>query len=85
VRTLRRIEIGPLRDRRLKVGQWRVLTRGEVGELLEATKANASAPPPKRVRRAWSSRPPRRPEDHRGQGSRGPLRRDTAGRRETRR
>jgi 23S rRNA pseudouridine2605 synthase len=36
VRTLRRVEIGPLHDRKLKTGQWRHLTRGEVGELLTA-------------------------------------------------
>jgi 23S rRNA pseudouridine2605 synthase len=36
VRTLRRVEIGPLQDRKLKTGQWRHLTRGEVGELLTA-------------------------------------------------
>ncbi|NOT29999.1 MAG: rRNA pseudouridine synthase, partial [Planctomycetes bacterium] len=34
VKSLRRVEIGTLRDKRLKTGQWRVLTRAEVGELL---------------------------------------------------
>jgi 23S rRNA pseudouridine2605 synthase len=38
VRTLRRVAIGPLRDRRLKLGHWRPLTRSEVGGLLEATR-----------------------------------------------
>lgn len=41
VRTLRRVEIGPLSDRRLKTGRWRRLTRAEVGLLLEATRPGA--------------------------------------------
>jgi 23S rRNA pseudouridine2605 synthase len=36
VRTLRRIRIGPLEDRRLKPGQWRELTEREVGALRSA-------------------------------------------------
>jgi 23S rRNA pseudouridine2605 synthase len=45
VRTLRRVEIGPLSDRRLKTGQWRRLTRAEVGELLEAARPGAKVRP----------------------------------------
>jgi 23S rRNA pseudouridine2605 synthase len=41
VRTLRRVEIGPLSDRRLKTGRWRRLARAEVGLLLEATRPGA--------------------------------------------
>jgi len=37
VRNLRRVTIGPLRDGRLKLGHWRVLTKAEVGGLLAAT------------------------------------------------
>ena len=37
VRTLRRVAIGSLRDRKLKIGQWRPLSLTEVGELLEET------------------------------------------------
>ncbi len=39
VRSLRRISIGPLQDRRLKLGQWRPLVRAEVEELLSAAGA----------------------------------------------
>jgi len=72
VKNLRRIQIGPLEDRRLKVGHWRVLTRGEVGELLGATAPAAhpkSATPVRRrsasgtKRRPWSARPPRLGDD----------------------
>jgi len=76
VRNLRRVEIGPLRDRRLKVGQWRTLTRSEVGELLDATKPGAGGViwPRKRAgsssRRPWSKRPPRRPDERRSHGRR---------------
>jgi 23S rRNA pseudouridine2605 synthase len=66
VRHLRRVEIGPLRDRKLKSGQWRVLTKSEVGALLEATRPGARAGVrPRRftrssgpARRPWSTRPP---------------------------
>ena len=37
VRTLRRIRIGPLEDRRLKPGQWRELTEREIGALRSAS------------------------------------------------
>ncbi len=37
VRSLKRVSIGPLRDRRLKVGEWRPLTRAEVEELRSGT------------------------------------------------
>ena len=93
VRNLRRVEIGPLHDRRLKVGQWRTLTRSEVGELLAATAPGASGVlrPQRRggkgsspSRRPWSRRPPRRPDDERRPLQRGPERRGRAGRREKR-
>jgi 23S rRNA pseudouridine2605 synthase len=91
VRTLRRVEIGPLRDRRLKVGQWRVLTRAEVGELLAATQPGAKPASPEMrrrpahsgsssTRRPWSSRPPRRGKDERQ--SRRPARGGRGGQRE---
>lgn len=35
VRSLRRVSIGALSDRKLKTGQWRFLTKAEVGMLLE--------------------------------------------------
>jgi 23S rRNA pseudouridine2605 synthase len=94
VRTLRRVEIGPLQDRRLKTGQWRTLTRSEVGELLGATAPGASGTirPRKRAgkssyssRRPWSSRSPRRQAaEERRPFQRGPARGGRAGRREKR-
>lgn len=95
VRTLRRVEIGPLHDRRLKLGQWRHLTRGEVGELLAATTTtgtgSATAAPvqrPKRsqqshggVRRPWSAKKPRK-HDERGGRRAGSGRGGRSGRRE---
>lgn len=57
VRTLRRVEIGPLSDRRLKTGHWRRLTRAEVGRLLEAARPGA---------RPAAGRPRRRPDTRRG-------------------
>jgi 23S rRNA pseudouridine2605 synthase len=97
VRNLRRVEIGPLRDRRLKLGQWRTLTRSEVGELLGATRPGAgrvlhprrrsqgSATPGygNGSRRPWSRRPPRRHDEH-GPSARGPGRGGRAGGREQR-
>ncbi len=41
VKNLRRVEIGPLRDKRLKTGRWRMLTRPEVGMLLSAASPRA--------------------------------------------
>ena len=97
VRNLRRVEIGPLEDRRLKVGQWRVLTRSEVGELLEATKPGAAAKgepgaarPRKHFysqgsaqkRRPWGARPPRKSGDDRSSRARGPQRGGRAGQRQ---
>ena len=94
VRNLRRVEIGPLQDRRLKTGQWRTLSRSEVGELLAATSPGASGvvTPRRRAagkgsyssRRPWSSRSPRRPADDRRPFHRGPARGGRAGRREKR-
>ena len=94
VRNLRRIEIGPLQDRRLKLGQWRTLTRSEVGELLTAASPGASAvrAPRRRAagkgshssRRPWSSRAPRRPDDDRRPFHRAPARGGRAGRGEKR-
>jgi len=83
VRTLRRVQIGELQDRRLKTGKWRALTRAEVGALLNETAAGAAqsaAHPRKRryakssgsTRRPWSTRPPQKTED-RGRRS-GPQR-----------
>ena len=92
VRNLRRVEIGPLRDRRLKLGQWRTLTRSEVGELLGSASPGASGTiRPHRgaskgshsSRRPWSSRPPRRSSDERRPFLRG-ARGGRAGRREQR-
>lgn len=71
VKTLRRIRIGPLEDRKLKVGHWRRLSTSEVGALLAATKQESAAPPGARARkghrksfssskRPWSDRAPRR-------------------------
>jgi 23S rRNA pseudouridine2605 synthase len=91
VRNLRRIQIGSLADRRLKLGQWRTLTRSEVGELLDETKPGASGVvrPFQRTgkgshssRRPWSKHPPRRREDERRPFQRGPARGGRAGRRE---
>jgi len=74
VRTLRRISIGPLQDRRLKTGAWRTLTKAEVGGLLSATAPQRGAsgtvavPRPRRnkfpgkpgaARRPWSAKKPR--------------------------
>lgn len=96
VRTLRRVEIGPLQDRRLKTGHWRTLTRAEVGELLGATAPGASATsatlrPHRRTskssyspRRPWSSRSPQRPAEERRPLQRRPARGGRAGRREKR-
>jgi 23S rRNA pseudouridine2605 synthase len=92
VRNLRRIEIGPLSDRRLKVGRWRTLTRSEVGELLGATMpgAGGTIQPRKRTghgthssRRPWSQRRPRRPAEER-RPFHGATRGGRAGRREKR-
>ena len=88
VRTLRRVEIGPLSDRRLKAGRWRTLTRAEVGQLLEAASPGAKTPKraqapvkkdgPRRGsyggRRFTGSRPPN------GSGARGFERRGSGGR-----
>ena len=78
VKSLRRVRIGPLQDRRLKTGHWRVLTRSEVGELLAETAPGAIPRPERRVgantgarRRPWSKYPPRRADDQRGRGGRG--------------
>lgn len=55
VRKLRRTAIGPLKERGLKVGHWRPLTRPEIDELLSVS---AEAGPTGRPRRARKS-PPR--------------------------
>lgn len=44
VEHLRRVAIGPLRDARLKTGQWRTLTDEEVVRLQKAARATAAAP-----------------------------------------
>lgn len=56
VKELRRVQIGSLTERGLKVGHWRPLTRSEVSELLDLT-LEPSPPPPRSKRR---SRPPAR-------------------------
>jgi len=57
VRDLRRVEYGSLKERGLKVGHWRPLTRDEIAELLDlAREENAGPPPRKKPRR------PQRPE-----------------------
>jgi 23S rRNA pseudouridine2605 synthase len=79
VRNLRRVEIGPLRDRRLKLGQWRVLTRSEVGMLASASAAGAGGKARERrarsagggSRRPWSARGPHRRGDERRARPRG--------------
>jgi 23S rRNA pseudouridine2605 synthase len=79
VRTLRRIEIGPLTDRRLKTGHWRRLTRAEVGMLLEATRPGARAEggagrprrPTRTGGRSPGARPSRRPARSGRQGGGG--------------
>jgi 23S rRNA pseudouridine2605 synthase len=78
VRSLRRIEIGPLSDRKLRVGQWRHLTRKEVGDLLQAARppAEGEVRPRRRAaaksaspsKRPWSKRPPQRTEKGRDRG-----------------
>jgi 23S rRNA pseudouridine2605 synthase len=71
VRSLRRVEIGPLRDRRLKAGQWRVLSRSEVGALLTAASpqgAGGGRVESGARRRPWSARAPRRPDERRAGG-----------------
>ncbi len=101
VKSLRRVEIGPLRDKRLKTGQWRVLTRPEIGALLSEASPTASgeARPRKRVastsssgaRRPWSafkpgaSKPGFSKPRRSGSRSHGPERGGRAGRREKRR
>jgi 23S rRNA pseudouridine2605 synthase len=95
VRTLRRVEIGPLQDRKLKTGQWRHLTRAEVGELLSAA-SPSGAPAPVRprkggkqshgyTRRPWSDKKPRQKDERGGRRTQGgradrPGRTDRTGR-----
>jgi 23S rRNA pseudouridine2605 synthase len=93
VRNLRRVEIGSLRDRRLKLGQWRVLARAEVGMLLGETGPTAGGATPARrrathagagkKRRPWNARAPRRAGDGARPRQAGPHGR--AGRRERQR
>jgi pseudouridine synthase len=45
VETLTRVAIGPIRDSRLKSGQWRDLTEAEVAALKRASTAPAARPP----------------------------------------
>ena len=56
VRDLRRVRIGALTDRGLKVGQWRPLTRDEVKALLANEEISAGRP----GRRSGGARPTRR-------------------------
>ncbi len=57
VKRLRRIQIGPLRLKGLRVGEWRELTSGELASLRRAARA-IPQPPPGRSR---SAGPPERP------------------------
>ena len=68
VRTLRRISIGPLQDRRLKTGAWRTLTKAEVGGLLSATA-------PQRDASGVAVAPERRPRRNKFPGKPGAARR----------
>ena len=52
VRELARTRIGPLTDRRLKVGTWRDLTKEEVTTLQALANRPAPTPPPRRPRPA---------------------------------
>ena len=95
VRNLRRIRIGPLEDRKLKLGQWRRLSSAEVGALLAATKppagAASQAPAVRRrpahrksyasSKRPWSRTPLQRPDEQRKKQRR-PQRGGRAGQRE---
>jgi 23S rRNA pseudouridine2605 synthase len=95
VKSLRRVEIGPLRDKRLKKGHWRMLTRAEVGELLSAAapQADGEGRPRRRApakssssaRRPWNPDKPKRPFERRGPRTRSPERGGRAGKREKRR
>ena len=63
---LKRVAIGPIRDARLKVGQWRELTPAEVQKLRAATKKPnsleaASAPAPRPDARLAEALPRNRP------------------------
>lgn len=98
VRSLRRIRIGPLEDRKLKLGQWRRLSSSEVGALLAATRPHAgstsSAPKAEPARRRPAhkksfsnskrpwSRTPLQRADEQRRKSRGPKRGGRAGQRE---
>jgi 23S rRNA pseudouridine2605 synthase len=58
VRELARTRIGPLTDRRLKVGTWRDLTKEEVTTLQALANRPAPTPPPRRPRPAAARRRP---------------------------
>jgi len=63
VMRLRRVEIGPLRERGLKVGHWRPLTREEVRGLLDAGAEAQATPRESRARAgARGGAKPRRPD-----------------------
>ncbi len=76
VRDLRRVEIGNLVERGLKVGHWRPLQRDEVAELLTLADEKNAGPVPKKVWRRPGARSLRwsKPEDNVGsrQGRRRP-------------
>jgi len=55
VKELRRVRIGNLTDRGLKIGEWRPLTRSEVAGLLEMTRGSERAPA-RRAARSASAR-----------------------------
>ncbi len=74
VKSLRRTRIGPIDDRRLKVGHWRPLTRAEVNQLVEFADAT---PNEKRALEGPRSRGTRhrRPGSTHGDRRGGPIRR----------
>lgn len=57
-----RVRIGPLADRRLRPGEWRLLGQTEVRQLIDALPSEQTSPevPKRGDRTARSSRPPRR-------------------------
>ena len=78
VRGLRRVAIGELADRRLKMGRWRPLLRSEVEELLASTSPRSGGEPRSRSARGRSERewvePRPRARSDRERSGRGPKR-----------
>jgi len=84
---LRRSQIGTLDDRKLKIGFWRPLTKGEVNELLalSAGEAEGDAPPPTPARRRKAARQGKRGTTPGGFGRKTTTRKRTTKRKTTRR